>query len=453
MRHNETKKETPFVPWERILQSMSELSRATRFQHYNEPLALLGFVYCLRRDHGNLEPPLVDIDHFFAWLSHQMEERRGGIEISVIDYLFPNLNQLESGIGSGWLKLALGEWPLNGFAEWFHTKLYQLKIGWYHGTPPSVDRVISSLFSGTNFATIYDPACGTGGLLHAIAVERGKSTLLFGQEEIGEVWAWAKLRFWVSDLDADLRSGNTLKNDAFREFERTRLFDLVVSNPPFGAQIAFRDISPWTHYSALMGDLPNRVSSEVAYVNKIYDSLRDGGIAAIIVPNGLLFRAGLDERLRESLIKRDAIEAVIGLPARLFAPSTAIEAAILVLNKRKADQRRDHVLFLDARDLGQRDSARVALPDAAIEQISTAYREWKTEQGFSEVVALQDLTAEAFSLSPSRYVQPAPTQTTVSFSDRRILINELDQRCADLQQEYETLRIKLVSWKGEADTM
>ena len=141
------------------------------------------------------------------------------------------------------------------------------------------------------------------------------------------------------------------------------------------------------------------------------------------------------------------------MPARLFAPSTAIEAAILVLNKRKADQRRDHVLFLDARDLGQRDSARVALPDAAIEQISTAYREWKTEQGFSEIVALQDLTAEAFSLSPSRYVQPAPTQTTVSFSDRRILINELDQRCADLQQEYETLRIKLMSWKGEADTM
>lgn len=456
-------------PWEQVLQRMLHASRAIRDQHHNEPLALLGVIYCLRKicispsyfeesynnvlintfkntvEKVNQHDEIIvaeQLDYLLASIE-SVTPYSGNENTSVaLRHLFSNLRQFDFAVRSEWLKLSLTDWPLEGFSSWFESRLDGLKIEGLHGTPATIKQLFATLFANEKPSSIYDPACGTGGLLSSVGIALGQQANFSGQEESSEAWAWAVLRFWITGQDVSLANRNALKADTFQEHGQPMSFGLIVSNPPFGAQLNSHNLNLFS--SRLISSISNRVSSEVAYIHEIYNRLNSTGIAAVIVPNGFLFRTGVDERLRKALIDGDTIEAVIGLPARLFAPMTNIETAILVINKSKPDKRRKQVLFVDARDLGLKEGSRIILQEAVITKIAVAYTQWISEAGFSAIATLDQVEQQSFSLPPARYVKSETAQPLTERIDRRKRIAILDKRHASLKEEYEALRDALM---------
>jgi len=433
--------------WDSLLWSMTEIGRASKYQTIKEPLALLGLSYVRRRDEVEvaLSDPASKPSRIALELVETIEKHSCLEGQPFSKHLLSDLAQVEPTVISRWLAYGAEDWPLVGFCDWYTAKLDELGFDGHHDTPSSVSQLVASLFADRSFQSVSDPACGTGGLL-AAAAEHIRGEKLIGQEMSSEAWAWANMRFLVCGLnDIALTMGNALADQSFLRLASERGCDLVLTNPPFGMHLDSQTVSLLSqHTKDLIGLPTGRPHSETAFVQEIFLSLSESGAAAVIVPNGFLFRGGIDQRLRKALIRSDAVQAIIGLPARLFAPRTTIEASIVVLNRAKSDIRsKGHVLFLDARRLGRREGVRVLLDDEAIRGITIAFSEWKTERGFSEIVELEKLEAEDFSLSPAHYVEPASPSVTVKPIDRRSNIIELDERYATLHQEYEALRSRL----------
>ena len=159
---------------------------------------------------------------------------------------------------------------------------------------------------------------------------------------------------------------------------------------------------------------------------------------------GFLTRGGIDQKLREALIQRDAVQAVIGLPERLFAPASSIDSAVLFLSRRKTVRQRKRVLFVDARQLGRREGVRTVLDDAAAHRIEKVFSSWNDEPGFARAVSSSDLDRVSYSLSPARYIEAIPKQVAIHAEERRARIAQLDARLEGLTEEYEALRSRLV---------
>lgn len=425
---------------------MAEVGRASRHQAINDPLAVLGLVYVQRRD----QLPSIDITgeplNAALKLAEEIEKHSGlsGQPLSL--HLLSGLANIEPAVLGHWLRITSDHWPLGGFAQWFSAKLDEIGFEGHHDTPSSVSQLVASLFSDHSFETIFDPACGTGGLLAAAAEHNGKAAL-FGQEIRSEAWAWAEMRFLVQGLgNINLTVGNGLDGHELTSLIPNDGFDFILTNPPFGLQF---DANMIIGLSRRPGNLiptqSGRLSSETAYVQGVVGSLSNSGLAAIIVPNGFLSRGGADKKLREDLVRADVVQAIIGLPERLFAPGTNIETAILVLNCRKPDDQKGHILFLDARGLGRREGLRVVIDDRSATRIMMGYNEWRDEMSFSQVVSSDMIDTVSFSFAPTRYVKQISLPTMVDPDFRRSHIIELDARYRSLCLEYEALQLKLSS--------
>lgn len=443
MRHNEINNGNAKSVWDQQLRSMTEISGASMYS-LKEPLALLGLTYICQRDGIALSNRIVAEQANIISLAEAVEKHNGLEGQPFRGYLLSGLKYVEPAVISSWLEVGAGAWSLAGFCEWYTAKLDELGFADRHDTPSSVSRLIASLFADRVFGSVLDPACGTGGLLAAAAEHAAPGADLFGHEMSGEAWAWANMRLLVCGLkDITLTTGNALIDQTFARRASDRGFDIIMTNPPFGMHLDPRAVSLLSRQAGKLIGSPARLSSEATYIQEVFGSLSCSGMAAVIVPNGFLVRGGVDRRLREALVHRDAVQAVIGLPARLFAPGTMIETAILVLNRGKVDNERERILFLDARGLGSRRGGRAVLDDEAVWRIKTACSEWKAEEGFSEIVPLKKLDLEGLSFSPAHYVKPVHSPATTNFIDRRSRIIELDERYATLLQEYETLRSQL----------
>jgi type I restriction enzyme M protein len=443
--HSDESQDSFFIgEWEKRLWAMTEIGRASKYEAFKDPLALLALTYLKRRDrlpmaHASDEPLSIA-----RRLAEVIEKHSGSQEQPFSQSLLGGLSNIEPGVLADWLRIASENWPLEGFDEWFTAKLDELGFARHHDTPSSLSRLVASLFADRSPHTILDPACGTGGFLAAMAKEIGQAAL-FGQEMSSEACAWARLRFLVLGLrHIKLATGNALTDPAFTRLVPKQGFDLVLANPPFGMHLDPRTTSLLSrHSSHLTPVLSGRISSETAYVQVILESLSDSGVGAVIVPKGFLFRGGTDQRLREALVRNDVVQAIVGLPERLFAPGTTIESAILFLSRRKIDNQKERILFLDARKLGRREGVRVVLDDDSARRIRTGFTTWRDEPGFARVVSSSELDHASFSFSPARYIEPAAGPTTMSPDRRRSRIEELDAHYAELCGEYEAVRSRL----------
>ena len=432
--------------WDHLLSSMIKIGRGSKYQDLKEPLALLGLSHVCQQDQVTLNELRSDplaVAHKFA---EAIEERLGLGGKPFSQHLLSALSQVEKPVISSWIESITRHSPDSSFCGWYTNKLDELEIAGHHDTPASVSRLIAALFADRTFGSIFDPSCGTGALLAAVAKNNEKAKLL-GQEMNSEAWAWANMRLLVCKLkNINLSLGNALVDGPFADFDSSDEFDLVLTNPPFAMRLNDQIRSLLSLRSdEIFGKSTSSLSSETAYVHEIFRSLSKSGMAAVIIPNGFLFRRGNDQKLRDILIhKEDAVEAVIGLPAGLFAPSTNIETSIIILNRWKScKKRKRHVLFIDARKLGRRENFRVFLDDDAAKRIQNAFIEGNEERGFSQLVAHEKLVGEECSLSPADYVKPLPSSPKVSFSDRRARIVELEEQYREMCEEYEALRSQL----------
>ncbi len=280
-------------------------------------------------------------------------------------------------------------------------------------TPKQVVKLMVEILRPAEGQTIYDPACGSGGmLLEAIHYmerhgQNRRALTLFGQEKNLNTWAICKMSLFLHDIDDSfIERGDTLLDPKHLAGEKVlKRFDLVLANPPFS-------LSPWGHEVWAKGDpfgrdeygCPPKSYGDLAFVQHMVASLKEMGRMAVVVPHGVLFRGGEEGKIRKGLLEADLVEAVVGLGPNLFY-GTGIPAAVLYLNRAKAAGRKNQVLVINGEKEIVPGKNQNSLSDANVERLAAAVARFEDEDRFCKVVGLAELRENDHNLNITRYVQ------------------------------------------------
>ncbi|ALG67580.1 type I restriction-modification system subunit M [Beggiatoa leptomitoformis] len=259
-----------------------------------------------------------------------------------------------------------------------------------------------------NLSSILDFTCGSGSLLLNIRHRMGIKGIgkIYGQEKNVTTYNLARMNMLlhgVKDSEFEIHHGDTLMNewDYLREMNPAKMpkFDAVVANPPFSLR--------WEPTDALGEDmrfknygLAPKSAADFAFLLHGFHYLKNDGVMAIILPHGVLFRGGAEERIRTKLLKDGNIDTVIGLPPNLFY-STGIPVCILVLKKCKKP---DDVLFINASEYFEKGKRQNRLLPAHIDKIVETYQFRKEEENYARRVSMEELESNGFNLNISRYI-------------------------------------------------
>ncbi|MCB1091844.1 MAG: N-6 DNA methylase, partial [Verrucomicrobiae bacterium] len=252
-------------------------------------------------------------------------------------------------------------------------------------TPRGVVRLLVELLDPREGMRIHDPTCGSGGMLiecgHHIE-ERGgnpRNLTLTGQEKNIGTWAICRLNMLLHGFpDADIRSGDTIRNPRFTTHGALDPFDRVIANPPFSLKDWGADAIVNDQYKRFERGIPPKTKGDMGFLLHMVEVVKEKrGMAGVVLPHGVLFRGGSEAKIRDSLLKEDLIEAVIGLPAQLFF-GTGIPAALVICNWSKAKERKGHILFIDASTEGlyREGKSRNFIDPADVMRITAIFRAW-----------------------------------------------------------------------------
>lgn len=285
-------------------------------------------------------------------------------------------------------------------------------------TPRQVVKLIVECLDPQPGMSIYDPTCGSGGmLLEAVGHLKAKghdprSLSLYGQEKELDTWAIAQINLFLHDIDdAFIAKGDTIL-DPKRYDPRAQEFtsgvgayDRVMANPPFSVKEWGHEV--WTNGDPFGRDtygVPPKGYGDLAFVQHMVASLKEDGMLGVVVPHGVLFRGGAEGRIREAMLKVDVVEAVIGLASNLFY-GAAIPAALLIIRKTKPIERRGKVLFINGDTTFQSGKAQNHLTDANVQTLAGAFHAFVDIEKLARVVPVEEIAANGSNLNISRYIQ------------------------------------------------
>ncbi|HEY1224467.1 MAG TPA: class I SAM-dependent DNA methyltransferase [Brevundimonas sp.] len=285
-------------------------------------------------------------------------------------------------------------------------------------TPRQVVKLIVECLDPQPGMSIYDPTCGSGGmLLEAVQHLKDKgqdprSLSLYGQEKELDTWAIAQINLFLHDIDdAFIAKGDTILDP--KRFEPKTgefasgigAYDRVLANPPFSQKVWGHEV--WTNGDPFGRDgygVPPKGYGDLAFVQHMVASLKDDGMLGVVVPHGVLFRGGAEGRIREAMLKADIIEAVIGLAPNLFY-GAGIPAAILIIRKAKPAERKGKVLVINGDATFTPGKAQNHLTDANVQTLADAFHGFADIEKLARVVRIDEIEANGSNLNISRYVQ------------------------------------------------
>lgn len=304
------------------------------------------------------------------------------------------------------------EYLIKKFAD-----LSNKKAGEFY-TPRAVVKMLVNVLDPREGETVYDPACGTGGMLievvHHVRESGGRVQLLwgkvFGQEKNLTTAAIARMNLFLHGVeDFDVVRGDTLRDPAFFVGDELATFDCVIANPPFSLEKWGDEVWAADRFGRNFAGIPPKKSGDFAWVEHMVKSMAaKSGRLAVVLPQGALFRGGAEQKIRRHLLEADLVEAIIGLAPNLFY-GTGLAACVMVLRQRKAPERQGKVLFVDGSALFKRGRNQNTLEDEHRERLEQLYAAFAAEDGVAHVADLGDLAANDFDLNISRYVAPLDT--------------------------------------------
>lgn len=286
---------------------------------------------------------------------------------------------------------------------------------------------------------VLDFACGSGSLLLNVRKRMGSHGIgkIYGQEKNITTYNLARMNMLlhgVKDTEFEIYHGDTLNNDwdILRELNPAKkpTFDAIVANPPFSYR--------WDPTEAMADDvrfknhgLAPKSAADFAFLLHGFHFLKDEGVMAIILPHGVLFRGGAEERIRTKLLKDGHIDTVIGLPSNLFY-STGIPVCILVLKKCKQP---DDVLFINAAEHFIKGKRQNQLTDENIAKIIETYQFRKEEPRYARRVGMGEIKKNGYNLNISRYISTTSAETEID-------LQAVNDKLAALEEEIQAARGK-----------
>lgn len=299
------------------------------------------------------------------------------------------------------------EYLIKKFAD-----LTNKKAGEFY-TPRSVVRLMINMLDPREGESIYDPACGTGGMLleavHHVRESQGDDRTLwgklFGQEKNLTTSAIARMNLFLHGAsDFQIVRGDTLRQPAFFSGDNLATFDCVIANPPFSLEKWGEEVWATDPYGRKFAGMPPAKSGDYAWVQHMIKSMAPGtGRMAVVLPHGALFRMGKEGEIRQKILEMDLLEAVIGLGPNLFY-GTGLAACILVFRQRKKKDRKKKVLILDASRQFKTGRAQNELLPQHADQIQRWYREYQDVENTARVVTLDEIASKEYNLNIPRYV-------------------------------------------------
>ena len=281
---------------------------------------------------------------------------------------------------------------------------------------------------------VLDFACGSGSLLlnvrKRIKDNGGTVGKIYGQESNITTYNLARMNMLLhgmKDTEFEIFHGDTLKNqwDELNEMNPSKKveFDAVVANPPFSLRWEPNDTLAEDFRFKSYGMAP-KSAADFAFLLHGFHFLAEQGTMAIILPHGVLFRGGAEERIRTKLLKDHNIDAVIGLPPNLFY-STGIPVCILVLKKCKKEE---DVLFINSSEYFEKGKRQNSLGDKHIKSIVETYKYRKETDRYSRKVSMEEIEKNGYNLNISRYVSTAADEVAVDLNDVNERLSSINER-------------------------
>ncbi|MGM0651053.1 MAG: type I restriction-modification system subunit M, partial [Bacteroidota bacterium] len=301
-------------------------------------------------------------------------------------------------------------------------------------TPGEVSVLLAKLMEPQSGNRIYDPACGSGSLLIRVGNEVDSNDYsLYGQESNGSTWALCKMNMLLHGKDnAQIAWGDTLNNPKFVEGDKLAKYDVVVANPPFslekwGAESASKD-----RFNRYWRGVPPKKTGDYAFISHMIESaVKDSGKVGVIVPHGVLFRGSAEGKIRQKLIEENQLEAVVGLPAKLFY-GTGIPTSIMVFNKGKTTE---DVLFIDASREYLEGTRQNRLGSEHIQKIIQTYKDFKTVDKYAYRATSEEIRENEFNLNIPRYVDTFEEEEEVDIPGVKKEINDLEKELSAVRKE------------------
>lgn len=326
------------------------------------------------------------------------------------------------------------------------------KAGEYY-TPRSVVGLLINILDPREGESVYDPACGTGGMLievieHVKSAGGSPKTLwgkLYGQEKVLATSAIARMNLLLHGVeDFKIIREDTLRNPAFYTGNHVARFDCVVANPPFSLKNwgeAEWASDKWGR--SQLGGVPPKGYADWAWIQHMLTSANpETGRVAVVLPQGALFRQGAEARIRTHVLKADSIEAVIGLAPNLFY-GTGLAACVLILRNGKQVDRRNKVLFISGEDLMKKGRNQNTLEPEHSLEVLEAYRKFTDVDGRSCVVGLDEIEANDFNLNIPLYVAHADTSEKLTIANA---LANLEAAHAEAAETRAALEGELAKW-------
>lgn len=326
------------------------------------------------------------------------------------------------------------------------------KAGEYY-TPRSVVRLLVNILDPQEGESVYDPACGTGGMLievieHVKDAGGSPKTLwgkLYGQEKVLTTSAIARMNLLLHGVeDFKVVREDTLRNPAFYAGNRLARFDNVLANPPFSLK-AWGDVGwasdRWGRNQ--LGGVPPKGYADWAWVQHMLTSADPNtGRVAVVLPQGALFRQGAEARIRTHILKAKKVEAVIGLAPNLFY-GTGLAACVLILRHQRAADQDSKVLFINGEDLMKKGRNQNTLELEHAAELFDAYRGFADIAGRAHVADLAEIEGNGFNLNIPLYVAPAETGERITLADALANLDAAHERAKETRA---ALEAELAKW-------
>jgi len=323
-------------------------------------------------------------------------------------------------------------------------------------TPKEVAILMSLLLDPKPNETIYDPCCGSGGLLIKCNLTFNEnykndttiaSLKFYGQEILHGTLAMAKMNVFIHDMEAIIELDDTMKRPKFKNSDGSLMkFDIVTANPmwnqPFAQSVYENDT-----FNRFGFGIPPSSSADWGWIQHMYSSLTGKGRMAVVLDTGAVSRGSgnqgknRERDIRKEFADKDLVEAVILMPENLFYNTTA-PGIIVVINLNKTHK--NETLIINASKLFKKGKPKNYLDiDEHLPQISSIYHDWKEVEGISKIVSKEEVIKNDYNLSPPRYVSQNGNEEVLPLEEAVVLLKEAEEERSEAEGKLNQILLKL----------